>query len=247
MKIYNKKINLAVFLAMVTFFNQTQAADHVYSPYVEQGELEVEWKNNYDFDHNKDKSGASSQKFALGYGVNNFWATEIYAIVEKDGETGSSYNLNGVEFENIFQLTERGQYWADFGLYTAYTHSLKSGTPNEAELKLLVAKDTGMLTHYANIQLARENGDEASNSTEVGFKWSTRYRLDEKFMPGFEIHSNFGSLNHFNYDDQKHQVGPMFYGRLFNNFRYEIGYLIGTSKEAPDGQLKSLIEYEIHF
>ena len=58
----------------------------------------------------------------------------------------------------------------------------------------------------------------------------------------------FGELNeHHTYNELEHQVGPVFYGRLAKNVKYDIGYLFGLTDAAPDGMLKWILEYELRF
>ena len=119
-----------------------------------------------------------------------------------------------------------------------------AGGPDKGEIKLLLAKNTGDFAHVANLSLEREFGEDASDETEAGFAWGSRYRYQPEFEPGFEIHSEFGALGEdTDWDDQGHQIGPVFYGKL-GQFKYDAGYLFGISDSAPDGMIKAVVEYE---
>ena len=86
-----------------------------------------------------------------------------------------------------------------------------------------------------------------SNETEGGFAWSSRYRLNEHFEPGFEYHADFGGLNEGRtYQEQSHQTGPVFYGKV-GPVKYDVGYLFGASDAAPQGMFKWILEYEWRF
>lgn len=223
------------------------AGSKVYSPYVEKGELELEWKGAYNVDDDNAIDGAMKNKFAIGYAFTDYWYTEVIGELEKDGASGADQEWTALEWENRFQLTQAGEYFVDMGAYAAYEVSLESHHADKAEMGLLLAKDTGLFTHYANIFLEKEVGGNTQNDTEAAFAWSTRYRYKEWLEPGFEVHSEFGELNkHHSYDEQEHLVGPVIYGKV-GHFKYDVGYLFGASDAASDGQLKWVLEYEMKF
>ncbi len=222
------------------------AGKKVYTPYVVQGELEVEMKSEVAIDDDSDVSGEQEHEFAIGYGVNDFWKTELEIEFEKSGEHGSDFESEALEWENIIQLTQPGEYWLDAGLYGAYEQNLQSG-PNEFKAKLLLAKDIGKTSHALNISFTKEVGYDAEG-LEGGFAWSSRYRFKPWLEPGVEWYSEFGELKDTGaFDEQQHSAGPVVYGVLGKNFKYDIGYLVGLSDESPDGDIKANLEYEWHF
>lgn len=241
--------NLCLFsigLVALVLPQQAHATKKVYTPYVDVGELEIEWKGGYDFDDDADKDGAWKQKLGVGYGFTDFWFSEIYAEVEREGESGANTELTAIEWENKFQLTEQGEYWLDTGVLTELKYNTNDGA-DKFEIKGLFAKDTGDFSHAANIIAEREFGDHSSDETEFGLAWSTRYRYMPEFEPGIEIYSEFGSLsNGSDFDEEKHRIGPVAYGHI-GHFAYDVGYLVGISEAAPDGTLKALLEYEWYF
>lgn len=251
----NSNIKKTVAISTLAFIATISASDNsfaghkkVYSPYVEQGELELEYANSYELDNDKNIDGKQKNYFATAYGVTNWWATEIVAVTEESGVKGSDPRLEEIKFENRFQLTEKGQYPVDLGLYLEYEAKLNGGEADKLEAQILLAKDIGKFTNYANIEFAREVGENSNDDTEFAFKWSTRYRLSEMLQPGFEYYAEFGELGHSGtFSNQEHQAGPVFYGDLPHGFGYEVGYLAGLSDSAPDGETKLIIEYEKHF
>ena len=83
---------------------------------------------------------------------------------------------------------------------------------------------------------------------ETGFAWMSRYHWRQYLEPGFEWYSDFGQVRQrLGFDEQKHQVGPVFYGQLTDHIKYDVGYLFGTTKAAVDGELKWIFEYELRF
>jgi hypothetical protein len=225
--------------------SEAHATKKVYNPYVDQGELEVEWKAGVTHDSDDDEQdGAWKQKLGVGYGFTDRLFIEAYGEVEREG--GEDADFTAVELEAKYELTEPGEYWVDVGLLGEYEINTLGG-PDKVEAKLLLAKDVGQFSHTANLKLEREVGDEADDETEAGLAWSSRYRYSRAFEPGFEIHSDFGSLSDSSsFNDQGHQFGPVVYGQL-GAFKYDVGYLIGVSDSAPDGEAKVILEYEYYF
>lgn len=220
----------------------------IYSPYVEEGELELEYYGTAAVDDDSDVDGENAHKVAVGYGVNNFWFTELVGEVEQSGESGADSEWTAIEWENRFQLTEPGQYWLDAGLYAAYEHSLETDHADKLEAKILLEKDFGKFSHMANISFEQEIGEYSEDHLEMELAWSSRYRYQPWLEPGFEIYSELGRADNMeSFDEQEHLAGPVIYGDFAQHFHYELGYLFGISDASPDGEARWLIEYGVPF
>ena len=230
------------------------AEKHVYSPIVEKGELEIETTGMVDMDHRKSQDGMQEYKNAIGYGVTDRWATELYGEYEKQmGEDAggnaklSRLKFTHLEWENRFQLAEQGQWWVDPGFYISYEMPLINKDPGKVETKLLLEKTLSQFTHTANIIIDKEVGGGSTFQAEGGFAWSSRYRLSKQFQPGVEYYASLGELRkHLSYKEQNHQIGPAFYGKL-GHVKYDVGYLFGISDAAPMREIKWIMEYEFRF
>lgn len=221
-------------------------AGKIYSPHVVRGEMELEYFGTRTFDDHDDKDNAQKHEFSIGYGVTDWWWPELYGNFEK--EPDESLRFVEFEFENRFQLAEPGEYWVDPGLLASYVHATHDDAPDEIEAKLLLEKQFGEFLHRANIGLEQEVGHHAEGGPVAVAAWSSRYRYDVHFEPGFEIHSEFGhggNLGHFH--EQEHYIGPAAYGRIGSNLKYEAAYLFGVSDEASNGAARLLLEYEKFF
>lgn len=220
------------------------AAGKVYSPHVEKGELEIENRGT------RTDDGDFKMKTGVGYGVTDFWFSEVYA--ETSRASGDSLDLSAVEFENIFQLSPTGKYLADFGFIAEYAVATKDDELDEFEFGPLVEKQLGPTVHTANLIFVKEIGSGAAG-LELEYAWASRWRLAPYFEPGVEAFGALGELEDTGpLKEQEHQIGPAIIGTIPLNFgpgklHYETGYYFGLTDATPDGEFRWLLEYEVRF
>ncbi|MCG6872201.1 MAG: FTR1 family protein [Gammaproteobacteria bacterium] len=224
-----------------------EASQKVYSPRIEKGELELEFRGHVDRDASDELDGGRKDKYEIGLGVTDWWFSSVFVEFEKT--PGGDLHHEASAWENIFQLTEPGKHWLDAGLYLEYEMPVDGGHPDKLEAKLLLERTSGRLVHTANLVLAREVGGGASSDVELEYAWRTGYRYRQEFEPGFEVYGTAGTLDDLRVDGgQEAQAGPVVRGKLRpggrSGLRYELGYLLGLNSATPDGSLKWLLEYE---
>ncbi|MFV1982000.1 MAG: FTR1 family protein [Thiohalomonadales bacterium] len=226
------------------------ASDKIYSPYVEYGEFELEYRGHITNDSQAAKDKKEKHKAEVVYGFTEFWAAGIIGVWEKGSGTSREYKATA--WENIFQITDQGEYWVDIGVYLEYVLAQESSDADKVEAKLLLEHPGTQFTNTANIVFEREVGSNSSNETGLEIFWRTKYRWKKTLEPAIEIYSKFGEIgNSGSFDDQKHTLGPIMMGELLfgkeSKFKYEFGYLFGISDAAPDGTWKWLVEWETRF
>src|SRR5689334_802979 len=86
-------------------------ADYVFTPNVEYGEREIDFKAGTAKSSGQDRDSAASIGF--GYGLTERWFTEFYAKYERPPGEGTRFDA--FEWENRFQLTEQGRFPFDLG------------------------------------------------------------------------------------------------------------------------------------
>jgi len=236
--------SLLVAVAIAAHAPRADASHVVYSPLVEEGEMAVELHGHYDFDRNDALDGGQQYKAEFEWSPVARWRTELLAEFER--EPGGSLDTTEVAWENVFQLTEQGQYWADFGLVAELAHSLEQGGHNGLELGLLAQKDVGR--HEARVNLLCERPFTNGAETAMRYAWQYRYRLGERFEPGVEMYGGLGDWGDIgSFHDHQQQIGPAAFGRLrtaAGAFKYEVGLLFGLNDSTPDATLRVLLEYE---
>ncbi len=234
----SKKVLATALISLSLISGSTNAwsFSQVYSPLVEKGELELEYKASVDFDNNSKKDDKQKHNFGIGYGFTDWWFSEIYGELEKvpQGDT----EFEHVKWENRFQLSEPGAWALDTGLYAEYEFAAEDEANDEIEMKILLEKQIDNFVHTANLNLEAEFGDE--DEVVPGLSWASRYRWKEYLEPGVEVFLEFDEKG-------KDFIGPVISGKVFQSLKYNLGYLFGVSDDAPDGQLKWILEWEQRF
>lgn len=233
-------------ISAVLIFSATaaEASKKVRSPYVTEGQWALEHFGTYGFDKSDSKDGVYKSKVALGYGVTDWWKVEFEAVIED--AVGDELTYKASEIVNKFQLTEKGEYWLDAGLYTAYEFFRDSNRADKVEAKILLAKPMGDYTHFVSIDFDREVGDNASDVTEGGLNYELSYKYSDDWKFGGEYFSDYGDLSSTgSWSTQSHQVGP--YAKYYipgTQVELQLGWLFGISSGATDHELKWELEYK---
>ena len=167
------------------------------------------------------------------------------------GEPEQGNVLTEFQWENIFQLTEAGQYWLDLGAYVEYAKGLEHGDDQALEWKVLLEKSVGPWVAVANPIFAKPFGEDAGG-VEFEYAWGTYYRWMPLLEPGFEAYGGVGEITNAQpLAQQEHLLGLDVRGVFtFDNagrLKYNLGYLFGLTEGTPDGVFKFELEYEVRF
>lgn len=222
-------------------------ADYVYTPAVQYGEREIDFK----YGEATPQAGDSAQgaSVGFGYGAREYWFTEIYLKQERIGNAGTTL----AEWENKFQLTETGRYPVDIGLVIELELPVSGNAPKELRLGPLLQTEFGKLQLNGNLLFERALGpaDEfgVPHSTNIGYQWQTKYRWQPTLEIGLQGMGEMGKWNDWDKQaNQNHRIGPAAFGKfaLGNQraIRYNAAWLVGSSRVAPDHTFRVQIEYE---
>lgn len=226
-------------------------ADYVYTPVVEYGEREIEFKSG----SAKDNAGGRDQAFSIGfgYGAAERWFTELYVKYQREGIEAN--HLDAFEWENKFQLTETGEYPVELGLITEIERPHRRGEPSfEFKFGPLLQSEFGKLQVNLNLLFERKfrGNDEDPNvqhHTEIGYQWQIKYRWLPAFEYGFQGFGEMGKWDQWDpRDQQNHRFGPAIFGKLGlgqrRAIKYNAAWLVGASPAAPDHTVRLQAEYE---
>jgi hypothetical protein len=211
------------------------AVDKVYHPYVEALEQEIEWRVVAQNTESTNSPRKQLHRFAYGRAFGDRWFGELYLVGEKSSD--ENLEISAYEIEAIYQLSEQGEYWADWGLIFELEKE-KGLDVWEAGSGILVEKEHGRWSTTANLLIVQEWGQDIADEIESSVAVQTRYRYSALFEPAIEIHSA---------QDTK-ALGPVFLGniRLGNrrNIHWELGAFAGLESDSPDYSFRGGIEFE---
>ena len=223
------------------------SADYVYTPMVEQGEKEIDFK--FGTAKQPDGSRQNVTSLGFGYGVNDFWFTEVY--LKRESEAGEGLTI--AEWENKFQLTETGKYPIEIGLITEFeAPTSNNNEPYEFKFGPLFQTEFGKLQLNANVLFERKfgpNDSDESRFTEMGYQWQAKYRLQPSFELGLQGMGEMGQWNDWtSTSEQTHRFGPAVFGKVQvgnkQAIRYNAALLFGVSDAAPNNTFRMQVEYE---
>ncbi len=204
----------------------------IYHPYVQPLEKEIELRTLYE----KDDDLSDHQKYKLAYGqsLSDTWFAEIYLIGSKDG--GDTFEFEAYEAELKWQMTEQGEYSADWGVL--FELEKEEGGEWEVSSALLVEREWGRLVGTANLAAIYEWGGKTDDELESKLALQIRYRHSPRFEPAIEYFSG----------ENYQGIGPLLMGREIlgpaKRLRWELGAIFAINSDSPDLTIKTSLEYE---
>jgi hypothetical protein len=207
--------------------------NRVYHPYVEQQEREIEYSFVL---RDAGDTNVLLNRAGVGYAWTDKFFSEIYVLTES--MTHDNQQVRGYEAEFKWQLTEQGEYWADWGMLVEVgrgrdidNHEIAAGLLWEKEM-------ASKWIATANIFVEYEYGRDVENELENAFRGQIRYRSHPYLETGVEVHM----------DDQDKAMGPLVMGNIKLTGRkklsWEIGLLIGIDSLTPGANIRGGIELE---
>jgi hypothetical protein len=224
----------------------------VFSPLVEQGEFEYEHNGDVTFDRNPYKGNEKSFTNELAYGFTSWWEPELELETDHQPAPGEHMRFTQLTLENTVQLTEAGEYWANFGFFGEYGQSLRHDQANETTFGPIIQKEWGQTVHTLNLFLEKELGSaqDPGAGYQVHYAWQSKWRLSESFEPGFEVYGAPGRIDRFSgFQDQELRAGPVVYGLIrslgLGELRYQVGYLTGLTNGTAASTIRWQFEWEM--
>lgn len=256
------KILALALIAALIVPSAAHASFHLFSPNgIDYGELEFEHNGSASFHRNPDLSGAQSHTIEIGTGLTPWWNSELEFGFDREPGFNAPTLLTQIVTENMFQLTQPGQYFADFGFYIEYGQSVTTGKhagPNQLTFGPAIAKDIGRTTTTVNLFFTRQLGpNQTSQRLNFTYAWQTRWNIWQPLSPAIEIYGNAGPVGAMpKFSQQQLLIGPVGVGSLrfeqlglgkAGKLKYEIGWLFGTTSASPQGVLRWRLEVGIPF
>jgi len=237
---------LAMSCLLVPAVSRADPDAYVHSPIVEEGEKELDFKAGTA--KNRDGTRESAYSLGLGWGVNSWWFTEVYAKGHKLPGEGNSFDA--WEWENKFQLTETGKYPVDVGFLLEIERPRDRSEGYEYKWGPLFQADiTNKIQGNLNILVEKHIRAAVPEKAELGYQWQVKYRYKPEFEFGAQGFGDVGPWNHWEpSSEQPHIAGPAIFGKLRVGqkqvINYNAGILFGLTHGAPRNTLRLQAEYE---
>jgi len=224
---------------------QADPADKVYLPAAEQGEWELEVRGGWQKWRKNDDDRERQVIVDVGYGFTSWWMSEL--AVGMTQLPCTSRRLDEIEWENIFALTEPGEYWLDVGLFAELAHDHAEGR-NAITLGPMLQKEFGRFQANANLLFERQLGAYTAPGAEIDYVWQVKWRGDPRFEPGLQGFGTLGRTNDFAHETE-HKIGPAFFSRTAlgarNKIKFDAAVLFGLNHNTPNTTIRFNLEYEI--
>lgn len=209
--------------------------DKIYHPYVDALEQEFEYRLVVPDEEDEFPTPAQLHRISLGTSLGAKVFTELNLIGEK--ERGAGFTMEAWELETKWQLTEQGEYVADFGLLFEY-ESMRHGGGREVKLGFLTEKEWGNWSGAANLHLINEWGGVRGSEFETAFAAQLRRRGSPLFEPGVELYAGQGTR----------AAGPVVQGTAITGTRrslhWEAGVIFALDEGSSPSTWRFLLEYE---
>ena len=209
--------------------------DKVYHPYVQPLERELEWRTIYQDRQPGVADDTWLYQLAYGRSINDRWFAEFY-LVGKQSDN-QSFDIEAYEVEAKWQLTEQGEFWADWGMVFELEREVNEDIW-EAATALLVEKEWGRWSGAANLFVIGEWGPDIKNEFETKLGLQMRYRYSRAFEPAIEFYSGQDTRG----------LGPAFLGQVKigtkRRLYWEFGAIFGLDNKSPNRTLRFLLEFE---
>jgi hypothetical protein len=220
-------------------------SDYVYTPTVEYGEKEIDFKAGTARKGDDPRDSAASVGF--GYGAKEWWFTEVYLKYKRENNEGTKFDA--VEWENKFQLTETGKYPVDIGFLLEMERPINHAEGWEVKWGPLFETDFGKIQLNGNALFTRSYRVEGTSETQFLYQWQAKYRWLRQFEFGLQGFGEMGKWNHWTTQDERtDRAGPAVFGKLplggRQAIKYNAAWLLGASKAAPDHTFRMQVEYE---
>lgn len=217
----------------------------VHSPNVDFRTWEIGFKYGVQ-DWDDPQQGGQAAKLAVEYGIAPRWKTELELGWSR--LPGRAGRVDAVEFENTFQLTERGQHWLDAGLFTEIAHHRDAGETT-LEIGPLLQKVTGHQQFNFNVLLERrlDAPDPGTvRHTGVAYQAQWRWRGNPRLQPGVQAFGKLGDLGSLH--SRELRAGPVLFGVLRRGdtykWKYDLGVFAGLTADTPDTTVRLRMQYE---
>jgi hypothetical protein len=116
--------------------NAAVAADEtIYSPIVEQGEFELEWRAYLPEDNDLETEHEEEGRISAEYAPTDSWSVELEPEFVR--APSKRLKLAQIQFEHVLQLTREDGHWTNCRLFVDYEHATEDDAASAIVLRPL--------------------------------------------------------------------------------------------------------------
>jgi hypothetical protein len=224
--------------------------EKVYSPYIENGVLEVETRWGQEFGPGALK-GARTEFTEVEYGVNDRFSLAAVGQIER---TPGGDRLVGAGLEGVYYLGQIPKLGVDVGTYLEYKKGV-NGEHDAGEAKLLFAKNIGRFQGLFNFIVERPFGaPRGEDFAAYGYAASATWRTIGPLRLGVEAFGDLGDDHGILGRTQGAYLGPQVKWEAKPRFlpvevAVDAGWLapVGASRPEAASQARISLEFEKRF
>ena len=207
--------------------------DTVYHPYVQPLERDLEIR----LTHADDGGPVDGQTWRIGYGqsLTERLFAEVYVIGQN--RHGDALTVQGYEFEALWQITEQGEFAADWAVLGEFERD-RHGDSQSGSVMLIGERQWGRLVGTVNAAVGYEWGADVGDEPETRLTLQGRYRYSPRLEPAVEFFAAEKLLALGPALLGTERIGP---GR---RLRWELGLAAGLDRASPDLSARGKLEYE---
>ncbi len=208
--------------------------DTIYHPYVQPLERDIELRL---VSEHSGRTRGDGQTWRLGYGqsFSPRGFAELYLIADR--HEGEDLQVKAYEFETRWQLTEQGEYAADWGLLFEFERA-HDGDAQEFATMLLGERQWGRFVGTVNAAIGYEWGADVNDEMETRLALQGVYRYSPRLQPALEFHAG----------QDLRALGPALLGTerlaVGHKLHWEAGLAFGLDAASPKVSIRGKLEYE---
>jgi len=230
-KTKNIVASVVLFMGFTAFVKAD--VDKIYHPYVEADTYEFETRIISLLD-SEVAANFSVYRFGFGKDVTDNLFVELYLIGARD--TTQNLEVEAYEIEALYQFTEQGEYWLDFGLLFEIERE-RDSQEWEGNIGFLFEKEFGRWSATLNVHNKYLYQDDIEHEWDLNQSMQWRYRYSSGFEPGIELYADSNNLF----------IGPVILGQVrldTSKLNWEVGIVTDVNHSSNESVLRALIELE---
>lgn len=215
----------------------------VYSPKVEEGELEFEYY--IDWKESPDGQDLVTHEFELEYGFTTRDLFAFYLVYLDPSDKGLDFDKYKIEWIHKLDLANSRSF--DAALYLEYQIKDNKNEADVIEFKPLLERrlQSRPVVLSFNGILEKEIGGNAKTGLELGYAARIDWQVSSVFLAGIEAFGAFGEAVDIKpMEQQSHIVGPVLDFEPGHEIEWQIGVLFGLTDGSEDVRLKSNLSIE---